>query len=63
MNGVLSIYKLTATETQLDFLGQYEPPLSLVGDALDAIIGHRIAEASVRRFTEDIARFLRAQLS
>jgi hypothetical protein len=43
-------YPLTATETQLDFWGIYEPPLGAVGKAMNAIIGHRIAEASVHRF-------------
>jgi hypothetical protein len=31
MKGELSIYPLTATETQLDFLGFYEPPFGAVG--------------------------------
>lgn len=62
MRGVLSIYALTATETQLDFHGRYTLPLSVVGGALDAMVGHRIADASVHRFIEDVARYLRAQL-
>ncbi len=59
MKAVISIYPLTATETQLDFLGVYEPPLGLVGKAVNAIIGHRIAEASVHRFVSDVAEYLR----
>lgn len=55
----LSIYPLTGTETQLDFWGQYEPPFGAVGKAIDAIAGHRIAEASVHRFIEDVAAHLR----
>ncbi|HXT68749.1 MAG TPA: hypothetical protein VN700_03285 [Vicinamibacterales bacterium] len=62
MNGVLSIYPLTSTETQIDYLGQYEPPLGGVGSALDAIVGHRIAEASVHRLIRDVAHHLRAEL-
>jgi hypothetical protein len=59
MNAELSVYPLTSTETQLDFLGRYEPPLGIVGGALDAIVGHRIAEASVHRLVADVATYLR----
>lgn len=58
----LSIYPLTGTETQLDFWGQYEPPFGAVGKAINAIAGHRIAEASVHRFIEDVAAHLRRTL-
>lgn len=63
MSSVLTIYPLTSTETQLDFLGRYDPPLGVVGEAMDAIVGHRIAEASVHRFITDIARYLREHLA
>lgn len=59
MDGVLSIYPLTATETQLDFSGRYDPPLGVLGEAVDALVGHRIAEASVHRFVADVAHCLR----
>jgi hypothetical protein len=59
MKADISIYPLTATETQLDFWGQYEPPLGALGKAVNAIVGHRIAEASVHRFVSDVAAHLR----
>jgi len=59
MNAELSVYPLTSTETQLDFLGRYEPPLGIVGGALDAVAGHRIAQASVHRLVADLASYLR----
>lgn len=62
MSAKLMIYPLTATETQLDFIGEYEPPLGIVGGAIDAAVGHRIAEASVHHFVKDVAGFLRAEL-
>src|SRR6516165_4389663 len=62
MRAELSIYPLTATETQLDFYGLYEPPLGTLGKAVDAIVGHRIAEVSVHRFISDVARYLRQAL-
>jgi len=63
MSAVLSIYPLTATETQLDFLGRYQPPLGMVGGALDAVAGHRIAEATVHRLVSDVARYLRTHIA
>lgn len=55
----LHIYPITGTETQLDFQGEYEPPMGLVGKAIDAMVGHRIAEASVHQFLSEVADFLR----
>jgi hypothetical protein len=62
MHAELSLYPLTATETQLDFRGTYEPPLGALGKALDTVAGHRIAEASVHRFVNDVAAYLRTAL-
>ena len=59
MKADLSIYPLTATETQLDFKGLYEPPLGLLGKAVNAMVGHRIAEVSVHRFVSNVAQYLR----
>lgn len=59
MKGDLSVYPLTSTETQLDFSGVYEPPFGAVGRAMNAVAGHRIAEASVHRFISDVAGHLR----
>ena len=62
MKADLSIYPITATETQLDFNGLYEPPLGPLGKALNAMVGHRIAEVSVHRFLSDVAEYLRKSL-
>jgi hypothetical protein len=62
MKGQLEIYPLTATETQLDFSGEYDPPLGKLGDAVDAMLGHRVAEASVERFVDDVGAYLREAL-
>lgn len=40
---------------QLSMMGSYRPPLSVVGEAGDRLVGHRIAEACVRRFLLDVA--------
>lgn len=63
MKAELSVYPLTATETQLDFSGVYEPPLGALGKAVNAIVGHRIAEVSVHRFVSEVAEYLRQSLA
>ena len=63
MQGELSLYPLTGTETQLDFSGIYEPPFGALGKTMNAIVGHRIAEVSVHRFVSDVAGYLRQSLS
>ncbi|MGB6877359.1 MAG: hypothetical protein WBD87_15135 [Candidatus Acidiferrales bacterium] len=59
MKAELSIYPLTPTETQLDFLGVYKSPFGAVGKTVDALVGHRIAEVSVHSFVSDVAGYLR----
>jgi hypothetical protein len=63
MRAELSVYPLTPTETQFDFLGVYQPPFGAVGKAMNAIVAHRIAEASVHRFVSDVAAYLRHALA
>jgi hypothetical protein len=63
MKAELSIYPLTPTETQLDFLGLYKPPFGAVGKAMNAIVGHRIAKVSVHRFIDEVAGYLRQALA
>jgi hypothetical protein len=58
MEATLTAYALSAGETQLDLYGRYRPPLGVVGSALDALAGHRLAEASVLRFLQDVARLI-----
>ena len=62
MKGKLSVYPLSREITQLEFEGTYDPPLGLLGDAIDALVGHRIAEASVLQFLRDVAALLRAEM-
>jgi len=62
MKAELAIYPLTTTETQLDFSGVYEPPLGIIGKSVNAAIGYRIAEASVHRFINEVADYLRRNI-
>ena len=63
MKAQLAVYPLSAEETQLDFLGDYLPPGSVVGAAVDAIVGRRIAEATVHQFVKDVSARLRELLA
>lgn len=63
MRAELAVYPLTPTETQLDFLGHYEPPFGMAGEAINAVVGHRIAEASVHSLINDVAGYLRQTLA
>jgi hypothetical protein len=62
MSARLLVFPLSATETQLELEGTYEPPLGLLGAAVDAVVGHRVAQASVLSFVQDIAALLRSEL-
>jgi hypothetical protein len=62
MNARIAVYPLTSTETQLDFGGSYDPPLGVLGSAIDAAVGCRVAEASEHRFVADVAQCLRQTL-
>jgi hypothetical protein len=58
----LSTWALSSTETQLEIVGEYRPPLGVVGNALDAAVGHRIAEASVHRFLDEVIEQMKRDL-
>lgn len=49
-SGDIEVAAIGAAETQLSIWGQYDPPLGVIGEALDRFGLHRIAEASVRAF-------------
>lgn len=63
MKAELAVYPLTSTETQLDFKGLYEPPFGALGRAINSVAGHRIAEASVHRFIDEVAEYLRKTIT
>jgi len=62
MRAELAVYPLTARETQLDFAGEYRPPLGPLGRAVDALVAHRLAEAAVHRFLDEIADSIKERL-
>lgn len=58
----LSVWPVSECETQIDFKGAYWAPMGPLGAAIDAALGHRIAEAAVHRFLEDLVEQLRSDL-
>lgn len=51
----LALDALGGLGCHLSLMGTYRPPLSVVGGAADALHGHRVAEAVIRRFVLDVA--------
>lgn len=62
MDADLEIAALPGHGCQLSFMGTYRPPMSVIGQAGDRLLGHRVAEACVRRFVLDIGEQLEARL-
>jgi hypothetical protein len=62
MDATLSVYPLSSRETQLDLHGRYRPPLGTVGNALDAAVGHRVAEATLLRLLRDVRTVIITEL-
>lgn len=50
-----------APVTELCLVGRYRPPFGVFGNADDALGGHGIAEASLRRFLSEVAARIQAQ--
>ena len=62
MRAELAVYPLSFSETQVELTGRYEPPMGALGSAVDAIVGHRLAEASVHGFVRAVVERLRHEL-
>ncbi len=54
MSADLTVARLGPDMTQLGFSGSYEAPLGAVGQKIDEALLHRIAEASVKSFVDQI---------
>ena len=59
MHAELLVYPVNATDTQLELVTRYDRPFGAFGAAMDALIGHRIANVCVDRFLSDVAGHLR----
>ena len=54
-HGDLELTALSQETCQLSLMGTYRPPMLVAGNAGDALMGHHVAEACVRRFVLDTA--------
>jgi hypothetical protein len=63
MRGECLVYPLSSSETQIELQGHYQPPFGALGGALDAVAGHRVAEASIHRFVRAVVERLRHELA
>ncbi|MBI1351749.1 MAG: hypothetical protein GC156_11605 [Actinomycetales bacterium] len=55
LDGNLTLTPDTDETSSLELQGAYRPPLARVGGALDRLLLHRVAEATMRKFTRDVA--------
>ena len=58
----LLAWPLSARDTQIELRANYWTPMSPLGTAFDAIIGHRIAEAALHHFLSDLVDQLQCEL-
>ena len=56
----LEIEAVNGTAIRFALVGSYRPPVSVVGEAADRLVGHHIAEAVVRTFLEGVAERMNA---
>ena len=62
MRADLSAWPTLSNETQIEIEGEYQPPFRGLGKTLDAVLLHRVAQASVHRFLEDVIAQVRREL-
>jgi len=53
--GFFEIQPLSSYDVQIALLGYYHAPFGTIGAAFDAVLGRRIAEATIRHLVEEIA--------
>jgi hypothetical protein len=60
--GTLKMHPL-GTQTEIVLSGEYEPPFGVVGEAFDAVIGKRIAEATAQMLLDMLQLELEADFA
>jgi hypothetical protein len=55
MNGKVDVSPVSQEETRLTVSGMYEPPLGKLGEQLDEVLMHNVAEGTVKELAELIA--------
>ncbi|HVH53219.1 MAG TPA: hypothetical protein VNA32_03720 [Actinomycetota bacterium] len=59
----LEIAALGRSRTQLSISARYRPPLGVVGKALDRVLLHRVAEATIKDFLDRVGEGIGARVS
>jgi hypothetical protein len=59
----LEIAALGRSRTQLSVSARYRPPLGVVGKALDQVLLHRVAEATIKDFLDRVGEGIGARVS
>ena len=59
----LEIAALGRSRTQLSISARYLPPLGVVGKALDRVLLHRVAEATIKDFLDRVGEGIGARVS
>lgn len=60
LDGNLELAEASTGQSALRLNGAYRPPLAAVGGGLDRLLLHRVADATIRRFLQDVAAGLLA---
>jgi Polyketide cyclase / dehydrase and lipid transport len=55
MHGKVDVSPVSKEETRLTVSGMYEPPLGRLGEQLDEVVMHNVAEGTVKELAEVIA--------
>lgn len=55
MDGVLEAYPIAGDRTQLSVQGRYQPPFGKLGEVIDSLVLHKVAETAVEHFLEEVA--------
>ena len=58
----LDFAPLGQSTTQVTLSGMYDPPLGLVGRTVDALLLHRVAEATIRSFVRQVTAAIETQV-
>ncbi len=59
----VEIAALGRSRTQLSISARYRPPLGVVGKALDRVLLHRVAEATIKDFMDRVGERIGARVS
>jgi hypothetical protein len=62
MSADLALSPMRDAETRVEFVGTYELPPSVLGRAVDAVVGHRIADVAVHHFVSELLEQIRREL-